>query len=534
MRTLFLAALVALPCAAVAQPVVLEGEVPDDGSDFHLVPFEVPAGTAELEVRHDDLSERNVLDFGLDDPDGFRGWGGGNREPAIVGEQAASRSYLAGPMPAGTWAVVIGKALVEERPARYRLEIELREAPTLAPETERPYEHVAALSSEGRWYAGDFHVHSEESGDARPDLDEIATFARGRGLDFVMLSDHNTTSQLRRIVDAQGRHGALLFVPGVEFTTYAGHMNGLGATSWVSHRIGHEGWTIDDAAAAFDAQGAILSVNHPVLDLGSSCLGCAFEHDLAPPRIGAVEIATGGWSQTGYIFGEDALAFWDDLCARGSHAAAVGGSDDHRAGVDLGAFQSPIGDPTTMVFAEELSVPALLAGVRAGRTVVKLQGPDDPMIELAAEGTVEGDTVRTETPARITATVTGGAGHELRWVIGGRTIAQVPIDGDPFVAESELAPGLPDPRLRAEVWVDGAPRTVTSHLWAARPDPEPEPGGDGGGEAAEGDGGGEGGGCGCGGGGAPAGALGLLAALLALRYHARRDGTAPGAIEGRT
>lgn len=38
----------------------------------------------------------------------------------------------------------------------------------------------------------------------------------------------------------------------------------------------------------------------------------------------------------------------------------------------------PIGDPTTMVFAEDLPVQAILASIASSRTVVKLQGPVDP------------------------------------------------------------------------------------------------------------------------------------------------------------
>src|SRR5690606_8035217 len=118
----------------------------------------------EIEVRHDDLSEANILDWGLRDPDGFRGWGGGNTEPAIVGEQAASRSYLPGPIAAGEWAVLIGQARIAETPARYRIEIVFRTTPTLAPQPERsPYAPVA-LRAGPAWFAGDFHVHSRESG----------------------------------------------------------------------------------------------------------------------------------------------------------------------------------------------------------------------------------------------------------------------------------------------------------------------------------------------------------------------------------
>ena len=456
--------------AAAEEVLVLDGEVEAGGLDHVFVAFEVPPGTVEIEIRHDDLSEDDVLDWGLDDPSGFRGWGGGNDEPAVVGEDAASRSYLAGAIEPGTWRVVIGKASIDGPSASYHLEVVLRDAvdgPTLAPQPERmPYVAPAPLTTGARWYAGDFHVHSRDSGDARPGLDEIAEFARSRGLDFVEISDHNTTSQLDFFVDAQARHPDLLFVPGVEFTTYDGHANGIGATAWVDHRIGQPEVTIEAAAAAFRAQGALFSINHPELDLGSLCIGCAWEHALEPGAIDAVEIATGGWMQSGSIFGDEALAFWTALCVGGRHVAAVGGSDDHRAGVDLGAFQSPIGDPTTMVHARELSVEAILDAVKRGRTVVKLQGPDDPMVELVPSIATETDSIAATAPVVLTARVTGGIGEEVLFVRAGEPQATVVVDADPFEHAVTVDPpaGVEEP-WRAEVWVGGAPRTVTSHLF---------------------------------------------------------------------
>ena len=65
--------------------------------------------------------------------------------------------------------MVIGKAKIIDGSASYHLEVLLKDAPTLAAQSERePYEAPAALDDEPRWYAGDFHVHSLESGDARP------------------------------------------------------------------------------------------------------------------------------------------------------------------------------------------------------------------------------------------------------------------------------------------------------------------------------------------------------------------------------
>jgi len=462
-RWLLFAAALSAPARAAETRVVLDGDVPAQGPDHFFVPFTVPAGTLEIEVVHDDLSETNILDWGLADQRGFRGWGGGNVEPAVVGIDAASRSYFPGPIEPGEWRVVVGKAKVVETPARYHIEVALRDVPTLAAQPERtPYVPSPPLHGETRWYAGDFHVHSRESGDARPPIEEIAVFARGRGLDFVMLSDHNTLSQLEFLVDAQRRHPDLLLLPGMEFTTYAGHANAIGATRWVDHKIGQPGVTIAGAIEAFHDQGALFSINHPVLDVGDLCIGCAWKHEVDPATIDAVEIATTGWDKAGQIFDENAIRFWDDLCAQGHHIAAIGGSDDHSAGVDLGALGSPIGDPTTLVEAEGLGVDALIAGIRAGRTVVKLQGPADPMIELSRTG----DTVR--------ALVTGGAGFELRFVRDGIALDPVAIDGDDFDQTLGVAaPPSGETRVRAEVLVDGKPRTVTSHVWIGVAEPGP-------------------------------------------------------------
>jgi hypothetical protein len=466
-----LAAILALtlpPVARAAETTVeLKGQVPADSLEHFFVAFDVPPGTREIEIAHDDLSDDNILDWGLRDPAGeFRGWGGGNAENAVVAELAASRSYVPGPLPPGTWHVVVGKAKLAEPPGDYEITVTLRDAPTLAPQPERAPYAAIDLGGGPRWYAGDFHVHSRESGDAHPTLDEIADFARARGLDFVVVTDHNTNTHLDFFADAQSRHPDLLFVPGVEFTTYAGHMNAIGATAWVDHKLGQPGVTIEAAADAFDAQGALMSANHPALSLGDLCIGCAWAVGLDPARLHAVEVATGGLDKAGKYFTDDAIRFWDMLCGQGLRLAALGGSDDHKAGVDLGGFDSPIGDPTTLVWADSLSAAALVAGVRAGRTVVKLQGPADPMVELSAETAAPGATVEAASAALRVRVSGAPAGASVRLVRNGKPLDPVPVVGDPFeLTHPATSPATGEDRWRAEVLVDGAPRTLTSHLW---------------------------------------------------------------------
>lgn len=434
----------------------LDGEVPAGDETHFFVEFEVPEGIVEIEIRHDDLSAGNILDWGLDDPNGFRGWGGSNSEPAFVGEQAASRSYIYGPIPAGTWEVVVGKAKIVETPARYEIDVFLRTEATLPPQLRAPYEDPGALVDEARWYAGDFHVHSRQSGDARPGIDETLEFAEGVGLDFVMLSEHNTNSGLTLYAEVQPDFPELLIVPGIEWTTYSGHANALGATEWVDHKIGVRGATTAGAIQQFQNQGALFSINHPTVPGGNLCIGCPWENPVDPGVIDGLEVQSAVWP---------AIDYWEDMCTNGSHAAAIGGSDDHDGGQRETPLITPIGTPTTMVFAEELSVDAIIEGVRSGRTVVKLNGIDDPMLETELSGERVGDTVFA-TAATLSAVVTGGEGDTLQVIKNGEVIETVSISRDPFTHETSVeAPSSDEDRYRHQVISGIDPLTVGSYVW---------------------------------------------------------------------
>jgi hypothetical protein len=360
----------------------------------------------------------------------------------------------------------------------------------LAAQTERqPYQAIR-LGDVPRWYAGDLHQHSRESGDASPTMDEVATFARGRGLDFVEYSEHNTVSQLDFFAAVQARHPDLLLLPGVEFTTYAGHANGIGATRYVDHRLGYGDVTLDTALANFATQDVVFSLNHPLLDLGQTCIGCAWKHPIPRAQLGAVEIGTGGFDKTGLLFGKQTIAWWERLSAQGLHLAPVGGSDDHSGGTGTGMFDSPIGNPTTMVFATVFDAAAIVEGVRKGHTVVKLQGPGDPMVDLRIGGHLVGETLVANSPV-LKVTVTGGMGSKLVVFKDGVEFKSVDVIADPFDLADIAAAG----RFRAEVQIDGQPRTVTANLWVESPVEPPKTG------------------CGCSGGGE----LVLLASLVLLR-----------------
>ena len=444
-----LAGLSASPASAA--PIVIDGTVPADGLDHFFVDLDVPTGTKEIEIRHDDQSSVNILDWGLLDQNGYRGWGGGTSEPIVIGEAAASRAYVPGPIAPGAWRIVVGKAKVVAS--------------------------AAPRKTETRYYAGDFHVHSLESTDAKPTLAANVALAKQRGLDFIEMSDHNTITQLDFFTDLQAAEPAFLLIPGIEYTTYQGHANAIGATKWVDHKIGQPGVTIEGAADQILAQGAILSINHPALDLGDLCIGCAWKHQLGAAKIGGVEIGTGGLKEGAQLFSAKAIAFWDAILDQGQKIPALGGSDDHRAGISDGNVESPIGSPTTLVRAKELSVAGILEGIRHGATVVKLEGPSDPMAELEV-GTEKGgsdaigfpgDTLGVQS-AVLRVKVTGALpadSQQVRFVKNGVPFGEpVDVTSDPFVYESIVAaPATGEERWRAEVLFEGKPLTVTSHVW---------------------------------------------------------------------
>lgn len=455
-----------LPLLAVLSQMHYEGDVAIEGGDYVEVAFEVPAGTVEIEIAHTDGDANDILDWGVWSPEGFRGWGGGLEDNTIVGVAQSSRSYLAGPITPGTWRVVIGKAKIEDgNGARYSIDVTCRDDATLARQPVGTFD-PAPLATGRRWYRGDFHVHSEQSGDATATFAQIAALAKQQRLDFVNLSDHNTSAQLPLMAAFQEGEREVLFLRGAEITTYAGHGNSVGTRSYVDHRIGWMGRTIAGILDEVAAQDAIFIVNHPGLALGGNCIGCAWEHgDTDWSKVAGIEIITGKWDLTEPIFTPIALRMWDEQLALGHRIAAIGGSDDHRAGMGTGLMDTPIGAPTTLVLADDLSEASIVEAVRAGRTIVNLRGPDDPEVELTINDHEIGDELEAS-EARIRVRVRGGDGMFAQIWRDGERLEQLEVTGGDFTGEIvDMEAGSHRYRLHL---VEGANRRVviTSHIYA--------------------------------------------------------------------
>jgi hypothetical protein len=451
--------------AVVLSTMHYEGDVTAAGGDYVDVPFEVPGGTVEIQITHSDGSESVILDWGVWSPEGFRGWGGGLTDDAIIGVEQSSRSYVAGPITPGTWTVSIGKALLASTGGHYSIDVVCRDNAVLPVQPKAAFEPVV-LDAERRWYKGDFHVHSIQSGDANATFDQIATLAKGRGLDFVNLSDHNTFAQHALVAAFQPSQPELLFLRGAEITTYSGHGNSVGTSGYVEHRLGYQGRTVAGIVDDVAAQGGIFIVNHPVLDLGTNCIGCQWGHvdDTPWDKVAALELITGNFEIGVQAFVPRVVTLWDSLLDRGKRIAVVGGSDDHRAGTDTGPTSSPIGSPTTLVLADNLSEAAIVAAVRAGRTIVQLRGPDDPFVDFTIDGATIGDEV---TVAAVNARVhvVGGDGMFAQLWRDGEKLEQKPITGNDTTVTFRDDVGDSSHRYRVELIDFNQRVVVTSHIY---------------------------------------------------------------------
>src|SRR5262245_33416396 len=102
---------------------------------YHYVPFEVPPRCSRVEVvyhYHSDSPGPCTLDIGIFDvrgtepvTGGFRGWSGSDRRQFFIEREQATPGYIAGPLPAGTWSVILGGYEVPESGIRWQLTVSL-------------------------------------------------------------------------------------------------------------------------------------------------------------------------------------------------------------------------------------------------------------------------------------------------------------------------------------------------------------------------------------------------------------------------
>jgi hypothetical protein len=389
--------------------LVLDGTVEGKQNHTHFeIPFTVPANVHRVSV---DLSytgkeQKTALNLGVADPVRFRGTSGGNKSHFTISETDSTPSYLPGAILPGTWNLLISVPNIRATEiSKYHVEIRFNNPAEEYGFTLHP------LAEGKRWYHGDLHMHTAHSdgsclsqaGKSVPcPLFFTVQTAASRGLDFIAITEHNTDSHYDDERELQPYFDKLLLIPGREMTTFWGHFNIYGVTQFVDYRAvnpedkssspetkldGKLDAKLDINAILRDvrAKGGIASINHADSPGGEICMGCAWEPpaNLDMSLFTAVEVINGG-----RVFLSSADV-WDNAIGKGATLTAIGGSDNHNAPSEAG-HPGAIGWPTTVVEADNLSVPAILDGIRHGRVFIDLTASHNKVVDLAAHDQATG------------------------------------------------------------------------------------------------------------------------------------------------
>jgi len=468
------------------QTVVLEAVVSARG-ELHYLPFQVRPGVTRVDGELTTSTQETKVGVGLFDArgtayqsPGFRGIYGEERSRFWVARDSASESFMPGPMPAGTWTVIVPvfRAPVATRVAvRITLSFTDRDAPAFAPGPE-----PGVVMDRPGWYRGDFHCHTPASSDAWASGSAMspwqwAATCRRIGLDFVALTDHNVVTQNYFLAEDAGAD--VLLMAGEEMTNwFYGHatVSGISAGDWLDFRqspygqpLPAGGARIAEFIAVAESMGGYVSVAHPfgVSQPWQFFLDAERQPDA---RTHGLEV----WSRVWQSDDEDALGHWDSALQRGWRLTANGGSDLH--GVDNESGLAA-GLPTTVVYARRLAKADIVEAVRGGRAFIT-KAPDGVEVYLAARrpgqrtytgGTVWGDVAD---PVTVSCRVRRGAGRRLTLIAQGAPVSVTVLAEDDQTIEVSLPVPSGGGYVRAEVRTStGDMEALTNPVWLTAGDP---------------------------------------------------------------
>ena len=202
----------------------------------------------------------------------------------------------------------------------------------------------------------ELHCHSHHSRGAKipwegiPSPSEIIAYAKRIGLSGVAITDHYTTKAWAEARSEAKKQG-IIFIPGVELQTRAGHVIALGINEPVANNLG-----IEETVDMIRAQGGVSIAAHPFDVRGQGARNQADKAD-AIEIFNSLNIDKIGNLCTSYMF-------------RHSPHPKVAGSDAHTL--------SMIGRSVNMMDADD--VDGVLKCIRNGR--VEFIGRYTPMAEV--------------------------------------------------------------------------------------------------------------------------------------------------------
>ena len=309
-----------------------------------------------------------------------------------------------------------------------------------------------AVSTGYREAIGVIHVHSTAS-DGQLPPEAIARIAGRQGLDFLILTDHNTLKP--KIEKKENLTGGTLMLAGDEISTAHGHYLALRLREEVRAREDSQ-WTADQVAS----QGGLGFIPHPFWKrkpwsnpglrgfTGLEIYNAAEDaFNKNPVLLGASTVLEGSDLSTGHWVArlDKPLAFWDRCLAEGKQVVGIGGADAHGL-VRFGLRLAPYGTIFKLVrnhllISGEITEQAVYEALEKGHLFVAHDVVADArgflFAAIGPNGAVHGimgDRVKREAGLKLYAYLPSPG--EIRFLKDGKEVARVagqegwlPVDG---------------------------------------------------------------------------------------------------------
>lgn len=367
-------------CGQSEKPdIVIQGTLTEGEGRYLELPFQVPYNdivSITFKMNFTGEGQGTILDYGLSDPLGFRGWSGSNKSQFTISETGATASYTGGKIIPGTWKVWLG---IPEARAHDTYTIDIFFQERYDSSQEFAFGSAPLIEKQG-WYRGDFHIHSGHSDGTTLSRNvkripspvfKVLETAVSKGLDFISLTDHNTVSHFTALDELQPYFDDLLIIAGREQTMPFGHANILGTRSFMDFREGFPGAvSFNQVLENVKKEHGIVTINHPGL------YGGWRPKEANMSLIDAIEVVSGNTISRNDGNVEKALSgvsYWTDFLNQGIRLTGIGTSDAHHL-VQVNAQDQYIGQVRTYVYASRLSQAAILEGIRSGNAFVEIEG----------------------------------------------------------------------------------------------------------------------------------------------------------------
>lgn len=224
------------------------------------------------------------------------------------------------------------------------------------------------------WFPVELHCHTTHS-DGTFTPAELVRQAKAFGLAGIALTDHNTAAGWEETLSCAGEQG-LCVLPGVEWTTYYGHMLVLrrkDCADWMNLRPDN----IDEATAAILADGGTIGAAHPFRPGNPVGTGCCWEFSVRRWENFRYYEVLSGADPTLQAINRKALETWTSLLDRGFRLTPTSGIDWH----------APLKDGTTYACTYvgasggDLTAGDMNAAVAFGRTSLTI----GPLLTMTAD-----------------------------------------------------------------------------------------------------------------------------------------------------